>query len=191
MVIKDSNGGGVDVAGTIGGASRMIGEAEDIASGVGTVEGVVGASGMISIGISACCACGGCSSCGGSRGAGISEVPGGEALVLGLRVDGDAAWAPLVLAMAEMEMDCLACVPQVPWNSQVDSQVAPFRKLICRLRKWKMNLRNGTRVPEGAFAGCENFRKLNSGLANLSFEDFASWPSFSQVGISTYEIFAS
>ena len=39
MVIKDSNGGGVDVAGTIGGASRMIGEAEDIASGVGTIEG--------------------------------------------------------------------------------------------------------------------------------------------------------
>ena len=28
------------------------------------------------------------------------------------------------------------------------------------------------------------FRKLNSRLANLSFEDFASWPSFSQVGIS-------
>ena len=27
----------------------------------------------------------------------------GEALSLGLRVDGDAAWAPLVLAMAEME----------------------------------------------------------------------------------------
>ena len=36
----------------------------------------------------------------------------GEALGLGLRVDGDATWAPLVLAIAEMEMDCLACVPQ-------------------------------------------------------------------------------
>ena len=77
MVIEDSDGGGVDVAGTIGGASRMVGEAEDIALGVGTVEGAVGASGMISIGILACCACGGCSSCGSSRGAGISEVPGG------------------------------------------------------------------------------------------------------------------
>ena len=66
-----------------------------------------------------------------------------------------------------------------------------FRKLIRRLRKWKMNLRNGTCVPGGAFAGYKNFRKLNSGLANLSFEDFASWPSFSKVGISTYEIFAS
>ena len=30
----------------------------------------------------------------------------GEALSLGLRVDGDAAWAPLVLAMAEMERNC-------------------------------------------------------------------------------------
>ena len=46
-----------------------------------------------------------------------------------------------------------------------------------------MNLRNGTRVPGGAFAGCENFHKLNSGLVNLSFEDFASWPPFSQVEI--------
>ena len=58
-----------------------------------------------------------------------------------------------------------------------------IRKLIPRLRKWKMNLQNGTRVPGGAFAGCENFCKLNSGLANLSFEDFASWPPFSQVEI--------
>ena len=47
MVIEDSDGGGVDIAGTIGGASRMVGEVEDIASGVGTIEGVVGASGMI------------------------------------------------------------------------------------------------------------------------------------------------
>ena len=56
-----------------------------------------------------------------------------------------------------------------------------FRKLIRKLRKWKMNLRNGTRVPGDALAGCEN----------LSFEDFASWSPFSQVRISTYEIFAS
>ena len=36
---------------------------------------------------------------------GASDVKShaGEALGLGLRVDGDAAWAPLVLAMAEME----------------------------------------------------------------------------------------
>ena len=39
-----------------------------------------------------------------------------------------------------------------------------FRKLIRKLRKWKMNLRNGTCVPGGAFAGCKNFWKLNSGL---------------------------
>ena len=36
----------------------------------------------------------------------------GEALGLALRVDGDAAWAPLVLAMDEMQRNCLACVPQ-------------------------------------------------------------------------------
>ena len=58
----------------------MVGGAKDVASGMGTVGGVVGAGGMISIGISAYCACyacGGCSSLGGFGGAGISEVPGG------------------------------------------------------------------------------------------------------------------
>ena len=47
----------------------------------------------------------------------------------------------------------------------------------------KLNLRNGTRVIGGAFAGCEIFCKLNSGLVNLSFEDFASWTLFLQVEI--------
>ena len=80
MVIEDSDGGGADVVGTTSGASWVVGGAKDVASGMGTVGGVVGAGGMISIGISAYCACyacGGCSSCGSSRGAGISEVPGG------------------------------------------------------------------------------------------------------------------
>ena len=76
MVIEDSDGGGADVAGTISGASRVVRGAEDVASGVGTIEGVAGAGDMISVGILACCACGGCSSCGGSRGAGISEALG-------------------------------------------------------------------------------------------------------------------
>ena len=62
MVIEDLDGGGADVAGTTGGASGVVGGAEDIASGVGTVEGAVGAGGMISVGISAYCACGGYSS---------------------------------------------------------------------------------------------------------------------------------
>ena len=65
--------------------------------------------------------------------------------------------------------------------SQVGSQVAPFRKLIHRLRNLKLNLQNDTRVLGDAFAGYENFRKLNSGLANLSFEDFVSYTLFSQV----------
>ena len=54
----------------------MVEGVEDVASGVGTVEGAVGAGSMISIGILACCACGGCSFCGNSRGAGIYEAPG-------------------------------------------------------------------------------------------------------------------
>ena len=39
----------------------MVGGAEDVASGMSIVEGVVGADAMIFVGISACC---GCSSCG-------------------------------------------------------------------------------------------------------------------------------
>ena len=55
----------------------MVEGAEDVASGVGTIEGAAGAGGMISIGISTYCACGGCSSCGGSGGAGISRATEG------------------------------------------------------------------------------------------------------------------
>ena len=49
MVIEDSDGGGADVAGTADGASGIVGGAEDVTSGVGTI----GAGGMISAGISA------------------------------------------------------------------------------------------------------------------------------------------
>ena len=56
---------------------KKLQRADDVASGVGTVEGAVGAGGMISVGISACCAYGGCSSCGGFGGVGISGAPGG------------------------------------------------------------------------------------------------------------------
>ena len=41
-------------------------------------------------------------------GASYMEFRAGEALGLGLQVDGDAAWAPFVLAMAEMEKNYLA-----------------------------------------------------------------------------------
>ena len=75
MVIEDSDGEGANVAGTTGGALGVVGGAEDVASGMGTIKGAAGAGGMISIGISTYCACGGCSSCSGSRGAGISEAP--------------------------------------------------------------------------------------------------------------------
>ena len=43
MVIDDSNGGGADVTSTIGGASGVVRGAEDVASGMSIVEGVVGA----------------------------------------------------------------------------------------------------------------------------------------------------
>ena len=48
-----------------------------------------------------------------ARACGASDVESraGETLGLGLRVDGDVAWAPLVLAMVEIERNCLACVP--------------------------------------------------------------------------------
>ena len=77
MVIDDSNGRGVNIADTTGGASRVVGGAEDVASGVGTIEGAVGAGGMISVGISTCCAYDDCSSYGGSGRVGISGAPRG------------------------------------------------------------------------------------------------------------------
>ena len=55
----------------------MVGGAENVALGVGIVEGAIGVGSMISIGILACYACGGCSFCGNSGGAGISEALGG------------------------------------------------------------------------------------------------------------------
>ena len=55
----------------------MVGGAENVALGVGTVEGAIGVGSMISIGILACYACGGCSFCGNSGGAGISKALGG------------------------------------------------------------------------------------------------------------------
>ena len=51
----------------------MIGGAEDVASGMRTVEGVVGAGAMISVAISACC---GCSSYGISGCSGPTGTPG-------------------------------------------------------------------------------------------------------------------
>ena len=77
MVIVDSDGGGADVAGMTGGVPRVVGEAEDVALGVGIVEGAAGAGGMISVGISACCGCCGCSSYGISGCVGLAGAPRG------------------------------------------------------------------------------------------------------------------
>ena len=76
-MLEDSNGGGANVAGTTGRASRVVGGAKNVASGVGTIGDATKASGMISVNISACCAYGGCSSCGDSGGAGIFGALGG------------------------------------------------------------------------------------------------------------------
>ena len=64
MVIVDSYGGGTDVAGTTGGVPRVVGRAEDVASGVSTVEDTVGAGVMIFVGMSAYYGCCGSSGCG-------------------------------------------------------------------------------------------------------------------------------
>ena len=77
MVIVDSDGEGADVTGTIGGVLRAVEGAEDVASGVGIIEGAAGAGGMISVGISACCAWCGCSSYGNSGCAGLAGALGG------------------------------------------------------------------------------------------------------------------
>ena len=76
MVIVESDGRGADVAGTTGGVLGMMEGVEDVASGMGTIEGAAGAGGMISIGISTYCACGGCSSSSIFRGAGIAGASG-------------------------------------------------------------------------------------------------------------------
>ena len=51
MVIEYSDGGGANVAGTTGGASGVVGGAEDVTSSMGTIGGAAGVGGMISISI--------------------------------------------------------------------------------------------------------------------------------------------
>ena len=68
------------------------------------------------------------------------ESRAGESLGLALRVDGDAAWAPLVLAMAEMERNCLACVPQGAWRCFLFRRTTsglPMEEML-----WNLGLRN-------------------------------------------------
>ena len=77
IVIEDSEEGGADVVGTTGGALGVVGGAEDVASGMGIVEGATGESDMIFAGILACCDYCGCSSCGIFGCAGLAEAPGG------------------------------------------------------------------------------------------------------------------
>ncbi|WJZ89360.1 hypothetical protein VitviT2T_008583 [Vitis vinifera] len=62
MAMLDSNGGGgSDVAGTTGGVLGVAEGAEDATSGIGLVEDTVGASALMSVGISTGCGSTGCS----------------------------------------------------------------------------------------------------------------------------------
>ena len=71
MAIVDSDGWGADVTGTTDGVLGVVRGADDVASGVSTIEGTVGAGAMISIGISTYCGSSGCgiSGCSGLAGA--------------------------------------------------------------------------------------------------------------------------
>ena len=55
-----------------------------------------------------------------------------------------------------------------PWNDfrTFNSGVRNFHTLICTVRNLAWGVRNGTRVPGGGFARCENFRTLDWGVRN-------------------------
>ena len=79
MEILNSDGWGIDAAGTTGEVPVVVRGAEDVTSSVSPVEGIARAGAMISVGISACCACCGCygsSSCGISGCSSPTKAPG-------------------------------------------------------------------------------------------------------------------
>ena len=65
MVVLGSNEEeGSDVAGITGGSRGVAGEAEGATSGIGSVEGNVGAGALMSVGVSIGCGSSSCSGCG-------------------------------------------------------------------------------------------------------------------------------
>ena len=64
MAIGSDEGGGSDIDGIIGGVRGVAGGAEGATSGIGSVEGTVGAGALVSAGISMGCSSCGCSACG-------------------------------------------------------------------------------------------------------------------------------
>ena len=65
MVVLGSNEEeGSDVAGITGGSRGVAGEAEGATSGIGSVEGTVGAGALLPVGVSMGCGSYGCSRCG-------------------------------------------------------------------------------------------------------------------------------
>ena len=65
MVVLGSNEEeGSDVAGITGGSRGVAGEAKDATSGIGSVEGTIGAGALVSVGVSMGCGSSGCSGCG-------------------------------------------------------------------------------------------------------------------------------
>ena len=76
MEIPDSDrGGGFDVDGITGGVPGVAGGAEDATSGIGPVEGTVGAGALMSVGISTGCGSSGYSGCGISGYSGPAGAP--------------------------------------------------------------------------------------------------------------------
>ena len=77
MAILDSDGGGgSNVADTTSGVPSVAGRAEGATSGIGPVEGTVGAGALMSIGISTSCGSFGCSGYGISGCSGQAGAPG-------------------------------------------------------------------------------------------------------------------
>ena len=77
MAILDSDGGGgSDVDGITGGVPGVVGGAEGATSGIGPVEGTVGAGALMSAGILIDCGTSKCSGCGISRCSGPAGAPG-------------------------------------------------------------------------------------------------------------------
>ena len=77
MAILDSDGGGgSDVASITSGVPGVAGGAEGATSGIGPVEGTVGAGALVSTGISTGCNSFGCSGCGISGCSGPGGAPG-------------------------------------------------------------------------------------------------------------------
>ena len=75
-ILYSDGGGGLDEDGTTGGVPGVVGGAEDATSGIGPVEGTVGAGALMSVRISTGCGSSGRSGCGTSGCSSSVGAPG-------------------------------------------------------------------------------------------------------------------